>query len=255
MFAASDDGERVGEVADLLRVSVPYVSKVLTRRRTTGETTARTQRGHKPPKLAPFYAAIREYVVGHGDTTIERLRGWLLATHQIKASVGLIWHTLRLLGLTLKKKSLRAAEQDRPDVAAARTAWRESQSTLDSGRLIFVDETPDQVRGRLWTKTNMVRLYGWAEVGHRLVDAVPHGHWNTTTFIAGLRQDGMVAPCVFDGANNGEAPCLCRAGAGADASQWRYRRHGQSGLAQGCRRSPGDRGAWCKVALPATLQS
>jgi transposase len=51
----------------------------------------------------------------------------------------------------------------------------------------------------------MVRLYGWAEVGHRLVDAVPHGHWNTSTFIAGLRQDGLVAPCVFDGAINGEA--------------------------------------------------
>jgi len=66
VFAASDDGERVGEVADLLRVSVPYVSKVLTRRRTTGETTARTQRGHKPPKLAPFYTSIREHVAGHG---------------------------------------------------------------------------------------------------------------------------------------------------------------------------------------------
>lgn len=51
----------------------------------------------------------------------------------------------------------------------------------------------------------MTRLYGWAEVGHRLVDAVPHGHWNTSTFIAGLRQDGLVAPCVFDGAINGEA--------------------------------------------------
>jgi transposase len=51
----------------------------------------------------------------------------------------------------------------------------------------------------------MVRLYGWAQVGHRLVDAVPHGHWNTSTFIAGLRQDGLVAPCVFDGAINGEA--------------------------------------------------
>ena len=50
----------------------------------------------------------------------------------------------------------------------------------------------------------MVRLYGWAEVGHRLVDAVPHGHWNTSTFIAGLRQDGLVAPCVFNGAINGE---------------------------------------------------
>src|ERR1700748_2556725 len=102
VFAVADRGERVGEVADLLRVSVPYVSKVLTRRRTTGETTARTQRSHKPPKLAPFYAAMREFVAEHGDTPIERLRRWLLATHQIKASVGLIWHTLRLLGLTLK---------------------------------------------------------------------------------------------------------------------------------------------------------
>jgi transposase len=96
-----------------------------------------------------------------------------------------------------EKKSLRAAEQDRPDVAAARAAWRESQPTLDPARLIFIDET--------WTKTNMTRNYGWAEVGHRLVDAVPHGHWHTSTFIAGLRQDGLVAPCVFDGAINGEA--------------------------------------------------
>jgi transposase len=50
----------------------------------------------------------------------------------------------------------------------------------------------------------MIRLYGGAEVGHRLVDAAPHGHWNTSTFIAGLRQDGLVAPCVFNGAINGE---------------------------------------------------
>ena len=62
--------------------------------------------------------------------------------------------------------------------------------------MIFIDET--------WTKTNMIRLYGWAEAGRRLVDAAPHGHWNTSTFIAGLRQDGLVVPCVFDGAINGE---------------------------------------------------
>ena len=103
VFAASDDGERVGEVAELLRVSVSYVSKALTRRRTTGETTVRSQRGHKPSKLAPFYAAIREHVAERGDTTIEELRAWLLATHRVAASVGLIWYTLKLLGLTLKK--------------------------------------------------------------------------------------------------------------------------------------------------------
>ena len=49
----------------------------------------------------------------------------------------------------------------------------------------------------------MVRLYGRAAMGHRLVGAVPHGHWQTSTFIAGLRQDGLVAPCVFQGAING----------------------------------------------------
>jgi transposase len=103
VFAASDDGDRVGEVAELLRVSVSYVSKALTRRRTTGETTVRLGRGHKPPKLAPFYAAIRAHVAERGDTTIEALRAWLLATHQVSASVGLVWHTLKLLGLTLKK--------------------------------------------------------------------------------------------------------------------------------------------------------
>ncbi len=62
--------------------------------------------------------------------------------------------------------------------------------------MIFIDET--------WTKTNMVRLYGWAERGERLVGAVPHGHWNTSTFIAALRHDGLVAPYVMDGAINGE---------------------------------------------------
>jgi transposase len=103
VFAAWDDGERVGEVSELLRVSVAYVSKALTRRRTTGETTVRAQRGHKLPKLAPFYAAIRAYVAERGDTTIAELRTWLLATHQVAASVGLIWHTLKLLGLSLKK--------------------------------------------------------------------------------------------------------------------------------------------------------
>jgi transposase len=84
-------------------VSVSYVSKTLTRRRTTGETTVRSRRGHKPPKLAPFYAAIRGRIAERGDTTIEELRAWLLATHQVAASVGLVWSTLKLLGLTLKK--------------------------------------------------------------------------------------------------------------------------------------------------------
>jgi len=50
----------------------------------------------------------------------------------------------------------------------------------------------------------MTRLRGRAARGQRLVAAVPHGHWKTSTFIAALRDDGLVAPYVFEGAINGE---------------------------------------------------
>ena len=50
----------------------------------------------------------------------------------------------------------------------------------------------------------MTPLYGWAEIGKRVIDDVPHGHWKTTTFLAALRHEGLTAPMVVDGAINGE---------------------------------------------------
>ena len=51
----------------------------------------------------------------------------------------------------------------------------------------------------------MARTHGRAPRGERLRAAVPHGHWKTTTFVAGLRNSGMVAPMVLDGPINGAA--------------------------------------------------
>ena len=53
-------------------------------------------------------------------------------------------------------------------------------------------------------KTNLTRLYGRAPIGQRLVEAVPYGHWMTTTFVAALRSDGLTAPLVVDGAMTGD---------------------------------------------------
>jgi len=50
----------------------------------------------------------------------------------------------------------------------------------------------------------MTRRYGRSPIGERLVDAVPHGHWQTTTFVAALRSTGLTAPTVIDGAMNGD---------------------------------------------------
>lgn len=92
---------------------------------------------------------------------------------------------------------MRAAEQDRPDVAAARAEWTENQAELDPERLVFIDETG--------TSTNMARLRGRSPRGERLIGKVPHGHWKTTTFVAALRSTALTAPCVIDGPMNGNA--------------------------------------------------
>jgi len=78
-----------------------------------------------------------------------------------------------------------------------REAWLDSQPDLDPERLVFIDET--------WASTNMARLRGRAPKGERLRASIPHGHWRTTTFVAGLRLTGMVAPMVLDGPINGHA--------------------------------------------------
>jgi transposase len=95
------------------------------------------------------------------------------------------------------KKTLHAAEQLRPDVVEKRANWREMQRDLPLERLFFIDETS--------TKTNMTRAYGRCKKGQRLVDYTPHGHWNTTTFIAALTLNGMVAPMMLNSGMDGDA--------------------------------------------------
>jgi transposase len=68
---------------------------------------------------------------------------------------------------------------------------------MDPEHLVFLDET--------WATTNMTRKYGRCPRGERLVAAVPHGHWKTSTFVGALRASGFTAPLVLDGAMNGEA--------------------------------------------------
>jgi transposase len=196
VFAAADDGEPVGRIATMLRVSVSYVSKVLSRRRLTGQTQARPQRCHVVPKLSGLLPAIEAQVSHRPDATIGELRAWLLETHKVSASTGLINKTLAALDPTFKKTSLHAAEQEREDVAKARVEWREQQPKLSPPKLVFIDESS--------VKTNMTRRCGRAKPGHRLVAAVAHGHWKTTTFVGALRCDGLTAPLTIDGAINGE---------------------------------------------------
>ena len=63
------------------------------------------------------------------------------------------------------KEIVLASEQERPDVAQARTAWEEGQAALDPARLVFVDETG--------TSTNMVRRRARAKRSQRGIGRMP----------------------------------------------------------------------------------
>lgn len=77
----------------------------------------------------------------------------------------------------------------------ARQAWVAAQSDLDPDRTVFLDET--------WAKTNMTRTHGRSLRGTRLIESVPCGRWETTTFLGALRSTGFIAPVCVDGPING----------------------------------------------------
>jgi transposase len=81
-------------------------------------------------------------------------------------------------------------------VAHDRRRWRVWQRYMDPAHFVFLDETG--------ASTNMIRRYGRCPRGERLVDAAPWGHWKITTFVAGLRSSGIIAPLVLDGPMTGE---------------------------------------------------
>lgn len=74
--------------------------------------------------------------------------------------------------------------------------WRSHQRSWDQRRLVFIDETA--------LNTKMARMYGRSAVGDRCLGKVPHGHWQTSTFIAALRFDRIDAPFLIEGSANME---------------------------------------------------
>lgn len=87
-----------------------------------------------------------------------------------------------------------ASEQERSDVAAARSTWQSERSALPAGQLVFLDET--------WATSNMTPTRGRSAKGERCIARAPLSHRHTSTFICALRQSGLTAPCVLDGPVN-----------------------------------------------------
>ena len=78
-------------------------------------------------------------VAEQSDLTLEEII-LALRKRRIRTSLGALWRFFDRHDVTFKK-SLRAAEQQRADVARARRRWIREQGMLDPARLVFIDET------------------------------------------------------------------------------------------------------------------
>ena len=81
-------------------------------------------------------------------------------------------------------------------MAEKRARWHEQLAAEPLTSLVFVDESG--------ANTQMTRWRGRALGGQRLVARIPHGHYQTSTLISGIRLEGPCAPWLFEGPMNGE---------------------------------------------------
>jgi transposase len=189
---ARQAGESTAEVAERFAVSTAFVRRLLQRFRQTGSLAPRRGGRGPAPKLTAHEAALRQAVRDRPDATPAEHRDRL----RLPASRVTVWRAMRRLGLTRKKKSTRAAEQDRPDVAEARGRWPQKLAGVAPDDLVFLDETG--------ANTAMQRTHGYAPKGERVAGKAPLGGWQAVTFVGALTAGGLVAPWALEGAMNGE---------------------------------------------------
>src|SRR3954463_6549229 len=197
VLAAIDAGLWCRQAATRFGVSASSAIRWQGMRRAGGDARPKPQGGDRLSHRTEGHADRIHAAPAEGpDIPLPELKA-RLAAQGAQVSVSALWRFCRRHKITRKKKTAHATEQDRPDIRKRREAWFEGQLDLDPERLVFIDET--------WASTNMARRYGRAPRGRRLRVGVPHGRWKTTTFVAGLRTRGIVAPPVLDGPINRRA--------------------------------------------------
>ena len=186
-----EDGQSRRAAAARFRVSVSFVVNLMKAVRARGSFAPKPSGGRRHAKLEPH----RSFLLAQVAEKASPCRNWRARSPRRAAR--------RLTRLRCRvgsfapaigsKKTLRASEQDRPDIKHAREEWtevRQPRMRLEPHRLIFLDETG--------ATTKMTRLRGRCPKGRRLLAKAPFGHWKTQTFIAGLRCDALTAPFVID---------------------------------------------------------
>ena len=140
LIEARQAGAGSVEVSERFRVSRRTVARLYGQFERSGELRPKQIGGYRRSRLEKHGRMIAHWISRKSDISVAELKERCLTDLGMTMGINALWHQLLRLGLSFKKMT-RAAEQDRPDVAAARKLWRHEQPEWDCRRRVFIDET------------------------------------------------------------------------------------------------------------------
>jgi transposase len=188
---AVEGGASRREAADRFEIRPSSAIKGLERWRASGSVAAKPTEGSISP-LEEHASWLLALIAEHPDLTLEEAVA-AMGKRRIAGSRSAVWRFFRATRSVLEKACAQRSKRAPTWLGRAGAGIRR-QGLLDTTAPVFLDETA--------SATNIVRLRGRCPRGQRLIGRVPHGHWKTITLVAGLRHDGMVAPCASDAPMN-----------------------------------------------------
>ena len=162
--------------------------------RVTGQCRPKQIGGYRRSRLEKHDRTLRRWIAAQADLTLNcELQS--RCREQLNVSIGTtaLWHRLEQLGLSYKKNDAPPSKVG-PDVKANAPgsfgAGNSPAGMMSAGWCLLM---------KLGLNTKLARHYGRCPLGQRCINAIPHGHWQSSTFIAALRHDSIEAPFLIEG--------------------------------------------------------
>ena len=180
----------IAEIADIFGVGISFVKKMLKLHRDGESLEPRRGGGATPLLNETQLAMLRAAVETRPDATLEELQGFIAAEYELTVSLPTLCRALQKLNLPRKKKPRGERDQKK------RQAFRKKVAKLDVKKFIFIDE--------MGSNLGFTRLYGRAEPGERVIEAVPDKRGKNVSTIGALGFDGVRAAMSVPEAIDGE---------------------------------------------------
>ena len=181
------------EIAKFFNVHESFIYKLLSQKRAQGHLAPLPHGGGAKAKLSESQRLVlADLVAATPAATLAELAQQVKQKTGVAVSPSTLCRSLQALGLTLKKKTVRAAEAEPQE----RAEFRVIQEILPIEEIVFLDEFASNIA--------MTRTRARAPQGLRAETVEPFQRGQNISTIAALGLRGVFAPMMIEGALNSE---------------------------------------------------